>query len=241
MKFLNTIKKKIFACISLFLIVILIAGSLYFGNYYHSEDIAIENMRGNSLVNVNKINEGYFFDGPSNTKAIVFYPGAKVETTAYAPMLLKIAEEADVFLLNTPLYMAIFDVNKADKIINNYKYEEYFVAGHSMGGAVAGMYAANNLDKLKGVIFFAAYPTKSLQKENFSALSIYGTNDMNPEALQKGKEFYPKDYKEIIIEGGNHAQFGNYGIQKGDGNATISADEQQNKAVESVKEYLTTH
>lgn len=241
MKLLNTKKKKIIACISILLIIIILSGTFYFGNYYHSEDIAIENMRGNSLVNVNKINEGYFFDGPSNTKAIVFYPGAKVETTAYAPMLLKIAEEADVFLLNTPLHMAIFDVNKADKIINNYKYEEYFVAGHSMGGAVAGMYAANNLDKLKGVIFFAAYPTKSLQKENFSALSIYGTNDMNPEALQKGKEFYPKDYKEVIIEGGNHAQFGNYGIQKGDGNATISADEQQNKAVESVKEYLTTH
>ncbi|NTW09008.1 MAG: alpha/beta hydrolase, partial [Anaerolineaceae bacterium] len=35
-----------------------------------------------------------------------------------------------------------------------------------------------------------------------------------------------------VIEGGNHAQFGNYGPQPGDGTATISTAEQQSQAVD---------
>jgi hypothetical protein len=42
----------------------------------------------------------------------------------------------------------------------------------------------------------------------------------------------------VVIEGGNHAQFGNYGKQKGDPDATISREEQQDKAVEAIKEFL---
>ena len=37
------------------------------------------------------------------------------------------------------------------------------------------------------------------------------------------------------MEGGNHSQFGNYGEQKGDGKATISAEEQQRQTVKLFK------
>ena len=40
------------------------------------------------------------------------------------------------------------------------------------------------------------------------------------------------------IQGGNHAQFGNYGPQKGDAPATISAEEQQARTVEAVAEFI---
>lgn len=43
----------------------------------------------------------------------------------------------------------------------------------------------------------------------------------------------------VVIEGGNHAQFGNYGKQKGDSDAMISSEEQQDMAVEAIKEFLT--
>ncbi|NTW92812.1 MAG: hypothetical protein HGA40_05150, partial [Methanoregulaceae archaeon] len=35
-----------------------------------------------------------------------------------------------------------------------------------------------------------------------------------------------------VIEGGNHAQFGNYGPQPGDGTATISVADQQMQAAD---------
>ena len=48
------------------------------------------------------------------------------------------------------------------------------------------------------------------------------------------------DYTENVveIEGGNHAQFGNYGPQKGDLPATISAEEQQARTVAAIEEFL---
>ena len=48
------------------------------------------------------------------------------------------------------------------------------------------------------------------------------------------------DYTDNIIkiEGGNHAQFGNYGKQKGDIDATITAKEQQNITVEAIIDFI---
>jgi len=38
----------------------------------------------------------------------------------------------------------------------------------------------------------------------------------------------------MTIEGGNHAQFGSYGPQPGDNEATISAQEQLDQTVEAI-------
>jgi hypothetical protein len=42
----------------------------------------------------------------------------------------------------------------------------------------------------------------------------------------------------VIIEGGNHAQFGDYGPQPGDNQATISRADQQAQTVEAVVKFL---
>ena len=49
------------------------------------------------------------------------------------------------------------------------------------------------------------------------------------------------DYTEnvVAIDGGNHAQFGHYGKQKGDPDATISREEQQRIAVDAIEDFLT--
>ena len=44
----------------------------------------------------------------------------------------------------------------------------------------------------------------------------------------------PQNYTEICIEGGNHAWFGNYGQQEGDGTASITREEQQKQVVDAV-------
>ena len=105
-----------------------------------------------------------------------------------------------------------------------------------MGGAMAASYAADHLDMLRGVVLLSAYPTDSLKEEEFSVLSIYGSEDkvLNMEKVKEGREYMPSDYIEICIDGGNHAQFGNYGIQGGDGKALIPAEEQQEQTVEAI-------
>ena len=91
------------------------------------------------------------------------------------------------------------------------------VGGHSMGGMVAAMYAAEHPVSADGVVLLAAYPTQKL-KDLVKVLSVYGAEDreLDREEYEKGRMYFPADVTEVVIDGGNHAQFGNYGNQKGD-------------------------
>ena len=108
---------------------------------------------------------------------------------------------------------------------------------------MAASYASGHLESLNGLVLLAAYPTKSLKWDSFSVLSIYGSEDgiLNMEKVEKGKSQMPADYTEICIEGGNHAQFGNYGEQKGDHTAEISWEEQQKQTVDAILGLLEAH
>lgn len=168
------------------LAALLLAFGLYFGNYYHADKTAQQAMKSSRTVKVKQTAEGYLFDGPAKKNAIIFYPGAKVETTAYAPLLKQIAsQDADVFLVAMPLHMAFFGLNKADKIRASYHYQNWYMSGHSLGAAMAARYSADHLQDYRGLIMLAGYPTKDLHAANFSVLSIYGSKDGNTKMLQK--------------------------------------------------------
>ena len=127
--------------------------------------------------------------------------------------------------------------------MDSYEYDHWYLAGHSLGGAMAASYASGHLESLNGLALLAAYPTKSLKSDSFSVLSIYGSEDgvLNMEKVEKGKSQMPADYTEICIEGGNHARFGNYGEQKGDHTAEISREEQQKQTVDAILGLLEAH
>lgn len=235
-------KQKGLLALAGILAALLLAFGLYFGNYYHADKTAQQAMKSSRTVKVKQTAEGYLFDGPAKNNAIIFYPGAKVETTAYAPLLKQIAsQEADVFLVDMPLHMAFFGLNKADNIRASYHYQNWYMSGHSLGAAMAARYSADHLKDYRGLIMLAGYPTKDLHAANFSVLSIYGSKDGNAKMLQKNPQYLPKDYTKQVIKGGNHAQFGNYGRQKGDGQATISRKAQQQATTQAVRQYLDTH
>lgn len=59
--------------------------------------------------------------------------------------------------------------------------------------------------------------------------------------LNKADKIRANDYTKQVIKGGNHAQFGNYGLQKGDGQATISRKAQQQATAQAVRQYLLAH
>ncbi len=103
-------------------------------------------------VAVSEIDDGFFPDGPGESDALVFYPGAKVEAAAYIPLMYRFAE---------------------DGVLNRVK-------------------------------------------------------------LRSGESLLPADAATVAIEGGNHAQFGCYGPQKGDGMPLISAEEQREETAEAV-------
>ena len=226
-------KKLLF--IPLFVIVAMcIAFFVYVERYYHAEAYAHTALESDDSVTVGQMEYGWYFDGPSDTDALIFYPGAKVEETAYAPLLHRLAEQGmDVCLVRMPFRLAVFGANQADQVMKQHSYERWYIGGHSLGGAMAASYAAAHSSQLSGVIMLAAYPTKALN-DSVQAWIIYGSEDgvLNRTRLEESSKYLPDGSEIYVIEGGNHAQFGDYGRQAGDGDAAISSEEQQQKTVE---------
>lgn len=209
---------------------------IYAGQYYRAGAAARSMLESDETVSVTQTDYGWLFDGPSETDALIFYPGAKVEASAYAPLLHGLAENGmDVCLVKMPFHFAFFGMNKADKVMAMHDYEHWYIGGHSLGGAMAAYYAAGHAAQLTGVILLAAYPTKPLA-DNLKVITIYGSEDgvLNMDKVAEGEKYMPKDHVEFVIPGGNHAQFGDYGEQKGDGTAAISAQEQQRQTLERI-------
>ena len=233
-------KKKLWIVPAAVILLLLLVFGIYVSDYYHADASAEAALRTDQAVTVTRTEYGWLFDGPSEDQALIFYPGAKVETAAYAPLMHRLsAGGVDVCLVDMPFHLAFFGMNKAGSIINADAERHWYVGGHSLGGAMAASWAAEHGGSIDGVVLLAAYPTKQLDAD-LTELLIYGSEDrvLNPEKVREGEQYAPEDYRAHIISGGNHAQFGNYGIQSGDGTARIPAEEQQALTVDLITKTL---
>ena len=213
----------------------------YLQVYYHADSEAEKYLNSGRGVRVEEFRKMYWFDGPGEDTAIVFYPGGKVEETAYAPLMFRLAEQGtDCFLLKLPFRMAVFAPNAPDDIIDEFNYDSWYMMGHSLGGIVASEYNASNVSYTDGVILLAAYPAQPLPGED-RMLSIFGTKDgcLSRGEYRASRGFWPVTWSERILRGGNHSGFGYYGPQKGDGEADISAYEQQSLTINAIKSFVS--
>ena len=208
-------------------------------------DTALQALNSDSQVYMSAENGWVIFFPADNQRpetGFVFYPGGKVDYRAYAPVLKLIASKGYfVAVVPAPLNLAFFDVNAAVRVEAAYpEIQNWFVGGHSLGGVAASSYAASHLD-IRGVVFWASYPADdSLKTKNIPAVSIYGTNDgfATSDTLDASRDLLLPDTKFIAIEGGNHAQFGSYGPQAGDNEATISPEDQWVQAANATVEFF---
>lgn len=201
----------------------------------------------NDMLSDNKVTvitkKKFIIFKPTNitpSEGLIFYPGAKVEPIAYSSLCRKIAEKGFlVVIAPMTLNLAVFSPNKAKYIINEFKHiNTWTMSGHSLGGVMASNYALKD-SKVNGVIFYASYPqNEKLKNSNMEVLSIYGDLDGVAKLKNINYDTLPKNSKIIEIKGGNHAQFGSYGIQSGDNNATISNTEQINLSAKYTLEFL---
>ena len=147
-------------CTIALLAVIMMA---YFADYYHASDTARQSLTSTPSVNVMETQRGYLFDGPGrNEKSVVFYPGVKVEEVAYAPLMQMVAERGvDCFLLHMPFNLALFGRGAAAQLADQYEYDEWYLAGHSLGGVVACSAAPSLGERAAGVIALALIPRQT--------------------------------------------------------------------------------
>ena len=237
-------KRSLWVCIvfiiALTFLLLSTAALLYFSMYYQAEAAADAALKDSDSVTVRRENHMLVFDGPGRENAVVFYPGAKVEAKAYAPLMKRLAEAGtDCVLLDPPLHFPLLDGNGIERAYKLGSYDNWYIAGHSLGGTMAALYAAGHPEKIAGVILLGAYPTSSLADTRL--LSMYGSEDriLEREGYEKRRNLWPKDAQEHVIQGGNHSGFGNYGLQKGDGTAGISQDAQQKETAEYIHSFVS--
>lgn len=235
----KSLKVTLIVIASLLVIIGIVIG-IYLGTYYRAQNVE-KYLTSSKEVTVTQNDGICYFDGPGEDTAFIFYPGAKVEYTAYAPIMYKLAEEGiDCFIVKMPGNLAMLGKNKASNIIENYDYSEWYIGGHSLGGYVATTYANEHRNEITGVILLAAFAMDDMSDSSLKILSIYGDKDgiLSMKKITEGRELMPSTYEEVVIDGGNHSQMGSYGFQKGDNSATITLEQQHDAVVSNILAFV---
>ncbi len=226
------------------LVVSVIVGGcgFYLGDYYKADVSAV-----NAFATIENISKDYDENtvvfSPDKPKAgLIFYPGGKVEHTAYEPLMKACADKRILcVLVEMPFNLAVFDVNAAEGIQEKYPdIESWYIGGHSLGGSMAASYLKENTDDFDGLVLLGSYSTADLSRTDLEVLSVYGSEDkvLNTEKYKENLPNLPTDFTEIIIDGGCHAFFGTYGAQDSDGTPTISNKEQIRITADAIAEFV---
>lgn len=225
---------------------ILAITSIYGLDFYHAEE-HMDYARGVKI----KRNFGYMEYGePDRAKVgFLFYPGGKVGLNAYGELLTRVAARGFFCVVTgMPVNLAVLNPNAADKYIEKYReefpnIETWYIGGHSLGGTIACKHAINRPGVYKGVVFLAAHPDKDddMNVTDMKALSIYGSIDgvLNRKRHKENYKNFPKDLHEVVIEGGNHGNFGTYGFQNGDRTSLVDRIHQIDITAKAIVEFMS--
>ncbi len=239
--------------IVLALAVAAVAFKLYAGKYYHADEVVIEAIKEGTEATVHSYSEKdgmLFIPADHDIKAvIVFYPGGKVEYTAYSGLMYELADRGFLCVLpRMPENLAFLRINAVDLLTERYSIYtdsvselDWYIAGHSLGGVAASAYLADNMDKFAGLILCASFTPTDFSDKDTRFLSIYGSEDkvLNMAKYEENKVHWPADTEEYVIEGGIHSYFGNYGIQDGDGEPKITNEQQLEEAADAIAAFCS--
>jgi hypothetical protein len=160
---------------------------------------------------------------------LVFVPGARVDPRAYANILRPVAEAGYLVAVVKPAYgFALPNSSQPDSVIQNHPEIRYWaVGGHSLGGVAASSYADDH--PVTGLLLYASYPASELARNDLIATSVSGSADglATPGDIAEAKPKLPEATRYVVVEGGIHAFFGDYGDQPGDGTPGISREDAQ--------------
>lgn len=175
--------------------------------------------------------QGFLAAGDPDAAAdiLILQPGAFVSPLAYYPLAQCIVDASDrriaVLIARPSLGIAFLGIDLPRKAIDRWDEARIWVGGHSLGGVAAARFARSRRDLVSGLILLASYPAKSddLSDSGLPVLSLWAELDgLSTKAeIEASRSLLPPDAPFVMIPGGNHAGFGAYGPQRGDGIATI--------------------
>lgn len=221
---------KTLIIIALCILAIVIAFVVYVCDYYKADEDAISAFLPAGYTTKEDSDGNIVIEPKEAVKGFIFYPGGKVANTSYVPLMHSLSGNGVLcVIVEMPFNLAVFDIDAADEIKKQYpQIKEWYIGGHSLGGSMAASYVSEHADEFKGLVLLGSYSTANLKKRGLDVLSVYGSEDkvLNIDKYKDNKSNLPKDFTEIVIDGGCHAYFGMYGMQDGDGTPKISNAEQ---------------
>lgn len=237
---------RVALAIVLVIIAVGIAGAWWLLTPQRPDTRALDALTTDDMVAVSETSERIEFSpiGESSRVGVILYPGARIEPAAYAAFARMIAERGYlVVVVRMPYNLAVLDPERAITVLDDHaEVASWVMCGHSLGGAMAAQFVDRHRDRIDGLALLAAYPPSDtdLSDSDVAVVSTYGTFDgvLNARAFEKAIPRLPKDTSYVPIEGGNHAQFGDYGHQPGDNDAEISAEDQQNVTLQAIGSIL---
>lgn len=205
--------------------------------------ISQEYLQNSSQVTVNRHDWGLEFLPSQPKGGLAFYPGARVEYTAYAPVLRAVAEAGYVVaMMQAPFGLAITRVNQAAAPIALHPNLPWAVGGHSLGGVAASNYTQQN-PNLKALVLMASYPQTNLSASSLPTLALFGELDglLGPEQARQESSKMPQGAEVVFVPGLNHSGYAAYGPQQGDLEATLPKDQAWNEVSRLVVTFLDRH
>jgi dienelactone hydrolase len=226
-------------------IVLLVAiGLIWLNDLADPTEEALQSLTSDAAVTVTTDGRLEFQPEAPASTGFIFYPGARVAPEAYAPAMRALAEAGYLAVVSPmPFGLAALAPDAADAVIEAHpEIDRWVIGGHSLGGAMAAQYASGHDDVIDGLVLWAAYPAEDtdLSRADLAVSSIYASADglATTDDIMASTVRLPADTDLVEIEGGNHAGFGRYGDQAGDGEATISQEDQQAQTVAATLELL---
>lgn len=210
----------------------IVAGLVWAGTPYRAEADGLAAARADARITVADESDVLVLqptDEAATTlegQGIVFFAGARVDAAAYVATFREVAAAgATIVLVRPTLNLAIVDLRPLSTFTDAAPdVESWSVGGHSMGGVRACTDAED--DAVQALVLLASYCSLGdlSGRDDLTALSITGSRDgvLREEAADDARDLLPGDATFVELEGVNHAQFGDYGAQPGDDEATVS-------------------
>lgn len=172
---------------------------------------------------------------------VIFYPAARADPVAYAPILSRIAADGYLVVITPmPLNLPVLAPQRARRVMARFPaVRQWVIAGHRLGGAVAAAFASERPQRLAGLILWAAYPVfDDLSGGNLATLCIYASLDTltTPGDVSQARRRLPADTSYVEVVGGDHWNFAHFQPQPG--TALISREDQQAQIVEATLAFL---
>ncbi len=229
-------------------VIILVAGyGLYdrYGSPYQAMVDGQAALVSNDKVTVDR--NPYLVFRPADREpetGLIFYIGSRVPPAAYAPMAREIAEAGFLVAIpSMPFNLPVFGQSAANDVLADFpEIISWGVGGHARGGANAASYIARS-SRVDGLLLLGSQSgsnTDLSQRNGLTTFVVYATEDglVTVDEIEGAKDRLPSNAEYVLIQGGNHAQFGWYGSQSGDGAAKITRLDQQEQTIVAVLDFM---